>query len=176
MKNADLEKDFLPVYCEKCKQQGFIFLENMDEPAFIVCSRCGSEMSQVSCPNCKMGGDYVEKIGTRPTSWICSSCKIETILPTLFYEKPIHLYLREELPPEVLSRVLPPVNPVLKWSLRMMGVVGIGEIALLIFLFNFINKPLLPACLSIIVMFSLLIILGRWATKFSQRIPLKKEK
>ena len=106
MTNDFKKKDFLPVYCEKCRQQGYIFSDNFDEPAFIVCNRCRSETSHVWCPKCGMGGGFIkELLKERPRSWVCSDCKTEYILPPLFYEEPIHLYLEDELPDNIRKRV-----------------------------------------------------------------------
>ena len=173
MNNDFKKEDFLPVYCEKCRQQGYIFSDNFDEPDFIVCSCCGSEMSQVWCPKCEMGGDFInELLKERPRSWVCSDCKTEYILPASFYEEPIHLYLEDELSPDVLMRVLPPNNNLHKLAVILMGIVGISEF-ILIYVFLNILRNYLIAGISFVVMIIILIILGRWDTKL---LTKKREK
>ncbi len=97
MENADSGKKELPIWCETCDQQGYIYLDDPDQPAFVVCSRCGFEASQVWCPKCGMGGDFIRNIEDRPMSWVCTGCKTRYKLPASFYETPVHLYMRDEL-------------------------------------------------------------------------------
>jgi hypothetical protein len=166
--NPDFEKDCLPIYCERCKQQGFIFRDDLDAPAFVVCSRCGWEASQLWCPKCGMGGDFLNVLlQRRPKSWRCEACRTEYPLPESFYTEPIRLYLQDELPAQTLERVLPPKNPASKWVARLFGILGYGELILLV-TFRIYDKPVL-AKISIFVSVALAIIIGVWANKLYKK-------
>jgi hypothetical protein len=104
--SVDFAKDFLPIWCEQCNAQGYIFVDSIETPYFVTCKECGQETSEVFCPKCKMGGEYVKGIKDRPTSWICPGCSNEYSLPTTFYEHPVPLYLEEDLPDSVRLRVM----------------------------------------------------------------------
>ncbi len=102
---AEFEKDYLPIWCEDCDSQGYVFVDDLDCPYYVVCKTCGYETSQVWCPKCQMGGEFVRNIGERPSSWNCSNCKTEYELPSEFYENPIMLFTEEVLPQNVLERI-----------------------------------------------------------------------
>jgi hypothetical protein len=38
-------KENLPAWCEGCNQQDHFFVDDFDQPCFIVCERCGWETS-----------------------------------------------------------------------------------------------------------------------------------
>jgi hypothetical protein len=57
----------LPIWCVQCDKQGFIFVDDAEQPYFVVCKRCGWETSEVFCPKCVIGGEFVEDVGKRPT-------------------------------------------------------------------------------------------------------------
>jgi hypothetical protein len=104
------EKEELPIWCEGCDQQGFIFVDDMQKPTFVVCSRCGFEASQVWCPKCEMGGDFVSDIEDRPIYWVCTSCMKRYSLPDNFYEEPVPLYVRENIPKDIKVKTHPVQN------------------------------------------------------------------
>jgi hypothetical protein len=104
---ADDEKEELPIWCEGCDQQGFIFVDNGEKPAFVVCNRCGFEASQVWCPKCEMGGNFVRDIEDRPVFWDCPSCKRRYMLPDNFYEEPVPLYVKEDIPKDIKVKTHP---------------------------------------------------------------------
>ncbi len=166
MADSDFDKDFLPIYCEDCKQQGYIFEDDINQPRFVVCSRCGWETSQVWCPRCGMGGCFIENLSAKPAFWVCSRCKTKYDLPDSFYEEPIRLYLADELSPEVLQRVEPPKNVALDRIGQLMVYILTGELILFFVFIKVLGKPLLAA-LSFVVMIVLLIILGLWAKKIT---------
>jgi hypothetical protein len=87
------EDSILPIWCEKCNQEGFILIPDIKRSYFVVCERCGWETSQVFCPNCQAGGEFVRGIEERPTSWTCTSCSTQYELPMGFYQQPIPLSL-----------------------------------------------------------------------------------
>ncbi len=107
MENADFEKDDIYVECGNCQKGSYIFVNDALSPDFIVCGNCGKEFSEVWCPKCGMGGDFVENIQARPNSWICPRCKTQYQLPASFYEQPVRSYLEEQLPPDMRLRVNP---------------------------------------------------------------------
>jgi len=78
----------LPIWCQKCDKQGFILVDDLECPYFVICERCGWETSQVFCPTCQMGGEFVREIEKRPTSWVCSDCDTRYELPVDFYKQP----------------------------------------------------------------------------------------
>jgi|WetSurMetagenome_2_1015567.scaffolds.fasta_scaffold563722_1 hypothetical protein len=159
--DANLYKDFQPIWCENCNQQGYIFMENSNQPALVVCSRCEYETSQVSCPNCDMRGAFVKNLVKKPNSWICDRCGTNYSLPTFFYENPVHLYLEDELPLDVFKRIKPikvyklfgPKNSLLCFMFLGVAITGI------ILLSVFRNQPL-PFFYTFVVSIALLIILG----------------
>jgi hypothetical protein len=87
----------LPIWCVQCDKQGFIFVDDAEQPYFVVCKRCGWETSEVFCPKCVIGGEFVEDVDKRPTSWRCPECGTEYNLPQSFYDEPVPLYLEEDL-------------------------------------------------------------------------------
>jgi hypothetical protein len=100
--------DFLPIWCEGCNEQGYIFDKDViTEPFFVVCAHCQFETSSVWCPQCEMGGEFVENIKDRPNSWTCPTCKTQHTLPPGFYDSPKTLYLESSLPEDVQVRVAP---------------------------------------------------------------------
>lgn len=105
MENNDSEKEELPIWCEKCNQQGFIYVDDPEKPAFVVCHRCGWEATQLWCPKCGMGGDYIRNLENRPASWVCPSCKTRYRLPDNYYEEPVPLYIDEDLPENIKVKV-----------------------------------------------------------------------
>jgi hypothetical protein len=167
--NSDFEKDFQPIYCEKCEQQGFIFADDMNAPLFVVCSRCGWETSQVWCPKCGMGGDFInERVKDRPESWVCPDCKTEYTLPKAFYQKPIHLYLEDELPVNIRSHTA-------KQKPSFGKITLLGYLFISYVIFSFVMIGLVPKlggtsfwlfCISI---FSILVTLRIYVTRKNQK-------
>lgn len=98
-------KDYLPSWCQVCDRQGFIFVDNPEGTYFVICKSCGWETSEVWCPKCGTSGEFVDNIGQRPSSWVCPECKTQHRLPKEFYEKSIHLFTDQELPPLVRERI-----------------------------------------------------------------------
>jgi hypothetical protein len=87
----------LPIWCEQCDRQGLVSVDDVEQPYFVVCKRCGWETSEVFCPKCVIGGEFVEDVGKRPKSWKCPDCGTEYDLPESFYDEPVPLYLEEDL-------------------------------------------------------------------------------
>jgi hypothetical protein len=104
-KYEEFEKDYLPIWCEDCDCQGYIFVDNFELPYFVVCKTCGYETSQVWCPKCQSSGEFVENISKRPFSWQCSICKTKYNLPNGFYKNPITLFTEKVLPHPVQNRI-----------------------------------------------------------------------
>ena len=101
------DKEFIPIWCDDCNRQGGIFIDDPEEPYFVICKNCGWETSQVWCPECGMGGGFVEEISKRPMSWNCPSCETEYQLPQEFYTKSVELIAIKELPDDIRKQVLP---------------------------------------------------------------------
>jgi hypothetical protein len=102
---SEFEKEYSLVWCEHCDQQGYIFVDNLEGSYFVTCKTCGWETSDVWCPKCGMGGQFVKNISKRPSSWNCPNCKTKYVLPAGFYEDSISLFTKEELPPIVRERL-----------------------------------------------------------------------
>lgn len=99
------DQHYMPIWCEGCNEQGYIFDESVFEDAFfVVCPHCGRETSSVNCPKCEIGGEFVQNIEDRPDSWACPDCKTGYSLSNDFYRKPITLYLKSDLPKAILPR------------------------------------------------------------------------
>ena len=91
------EQEFIPVECENCDYEGYIFIDDAEQPYFVVCQTCGWETSYVWCPKCGMGGEFVEEISNRPKEWYCPDCDSEYQLPDGFYEEKVMLLATEDL-------------------------------------------------------------------------------
>jgi hypothetical protein len=102
---SEFDKDPLPIWCEDCDQQGYIFVDDPEASYFVACKACGWETSEVWCPRCQMGGEFVSDISEHPLTWNCPNCKTQYELPSTFYDNPIKLFLEKELPPFVLERM-----------------------------------------------------------------------
>jgi hypothetical protein len=102
---SEFDKDYLPIWCEGCDRQGFVFINDTSYSYFVVCDTCGWETSQVWCPKCEMGGEFVRNISKQPSSWSCPSCKSKYKLPDGFYEIPVKLFTQEELPLNIQERI-----------------------------------------------------------------------
>jgi hypothetical protein len=105
MTTSEFEKDYLPISCVQCGQQGFIFINDFERSYFVICKTCGWETSQVWCPKCQMGGEFVSNILDRPFSWNCPQCNTRYELSSAFYELPVMLFAKEALPPATLERI-----------------------------------------------------------------------
>ena len=103
--SSEFGKDYLPSWCEVCNREGFIFVDDPEGSYFVICKSCGWETSEVWCPKCGMGGEFVKNIDKRPSNWVCPNCKTKYQLPKEFYEKPINLFTEQELPPLVRERI-----------------------------------------------------------------------
>jgi hypothetical protein len=106
MTNLVVEQESIPIWCEDCNRQGYIFIDDPEQPCFVVCKTCGWETSQVWCPKCGMGGEFVEEINKHPTSWNCPNCDTEYQLPQEFYEESVALIAEKELPPHLRQLIL----------------------------------------------------------------------
>ena len=95
--SAEFSKDYVPLWCEQCDKQGLVFVDDIEQPYFIVCKRCGWEASQVFCPKCVIGGEFVRHIEERPMVWTCPDCETEYRLPASFYDESVPLCLEEDL-------------------------------------------------------------------------------
>ncbi len=94
-----------PLNCEKCERLGYIFVEDLNEPIFVICQKCSGETSNVWCPKCEMGGSFVQNINQHPTAWSCPNCHTKYSLPLNFYDKPVALLGIEELPQAIQERI-----------------------------------------------------------------------
>ena len=97
MTNLIAEQESIPVWCENCNCQGYIFIDDPEQPCFVVCKTCEWETSQVWCPKCGMGGGFVKNISSRPKQWRCPDCKTQYQLPYAFYEERVMLIATEDL-------------------------------------------------------------------------------
>src|SRR5215204_5986437 len=102
---SEFEKEYSPVWCEGCDQQGYIFIDNLEGSHFVTCITCGWETSDVWCPKCGMGGEFVKNLRKRPSFWNCPNCKTKYELPQGFYENPISLFIDNALPLSVRERL-----------------------------------------------------------------------
>ncbi len=102
---SEFEKDYSPIWCEGCNQQGYIFVDNLEGSYFVICKTCGWETSDVWCPQCGMGGEFVRNIDKRPSSWKCSNCNTKYELANGFYDNPVMLFIEEVLPETVLEQM-----------------------------------------------------------------------
>ncbi len=75
----------LSLWCDGCRQDGFIYVNDTDDPIFVLCQNCQEETAQVWCSNCQMGGQLFDNVKERPNEWACSDCKSVYTLPDDFY-------------------------------------------------------------------------------------------
>jgi hypothetical protein len=97
------EQESIPIWCEGCNQQGYIFVDDPERPCFVVCQNCQSETSQVWCSKSGMGGAFVDNLVVRPHHWQCPDCATEYRLPKDFYEEPVALIPENQLQPDALE-------------------------------------------------------------------------
>ena len=133
--DSDIEhkKDWIPIWCEPCNQQGYIFIDDPHRTYYVICKSCGSEYSQAWCSECEIGGDFVREIRNQPSSWVCSDCKKEYKISSLIYKNPVSLYLEDMLSDEILDRIenssqsrisLPP-NKLIIYFVLLLGIIAL---------------------------------------------------
>lgn len=98
------DKEYLPIWCEKCDRQGFVFTDNFEGNLFVICKACGGQYSDVWCDSCEMGGDFIKNLSEHPKSWNCPDCKKEHFLPKDFYDSPNKLYMEEDIPEGIIDQ------------------------------------------------------------------------
>jgi len=59
--------------CPKCDYEGAEDY-SLNDPAIICCPQCGHIYSFIWCETCGIGGDFIEKIYEKPTTWTCEDC------------------------------------------------------------------------------------------------------
>jgi hypothetical protein len=102
---SEFDKDYIPIWCDDCDCQGFVFINDTPHSYFVVCNTCKWETSQVWCPKCEIGGEFVRDISKQPSEWSCPGCNTKYKLPDNFYENPIKLIAQQELPPIIQERI-----------------------------------------------------------------------
>jgi hypothetical protein len=103
--NPNFQLAEFPLNCEQCERLGYIFVQELEKPLFVICQICEGETSQVWCPKCEMGGSFVRGIDRHPPSWSCPNCHTKYSLPANFYNKPVSLFGIDELPDVVQERI-----------------------------------------------------------------------
>jgi len=71
--------------CPKCEYEGSEDYSLID-PAIIRCPQCDHVYSSIWCETCGFGGDFIENIFDRPTTWICTDCGTTQLLPGDIYK------------------------------------------------------------------------------------------
>lgn len=70
--------------CPKCEYEGSEDYSMID-PAIIRCPKCDHVYSSIWCETCGIGGDFINNIFDRPTSWTCTDCGTRQQLPGNIY-------------------------------------------------------------------------------------------
>ncbi len=122
---TEFTKEWLPIWCEQCDLQGYVFADNFEKSYYVVCKGCGSEYSQVWCPECGMGGDFIDNLKEHPSSWTCSDCKNEYSLPARFYTRPVSLYLEDMIPKKQLNQIKHSLRSTATLSSREYGAIAL---------------------------------------------------
>ena len=104
---TEFSKDFLPEWCERCDKQGFYFVDDTNSPYLVVHKKCGHEALSAWCPKCQTGFALPIKSSDKPSLWECPTCNTKYPLADSVLKSPINLYLEEDLPEDVRTRVLP---------------------------------------------------------------------
>ena len=97
--------DFLPQYCETCKEQGYYKCEDPEANSILACSRCGRKYSSVWCSKCGMGGDFVRNPENRPKAWDCPGCKERYELDPAIFDHSAPLIPESHLPHDIREQV-----------------------------------------------------------------------
>lgn len=160
--DIERKRTWLPIWCETCDQQGFIFVNHSQSTYYVICKNCYSEYSQAWCSECGMGGDFVGNIDKHPSSWTCTDCKKEFYLSSSIYSDPVYLYLEDMLSAEILewiensveSRKLPFWNKIIYLSL-LLGILGVSLLTMFYPFYFVINSDDLFGIESICLTFLL---------------------
>jgi len=70
--------------CPKCEYEGSENYSLID-PAIIRCPQCDHIYSSIWCETCGIGGDFINNIFDRPTTWTCGDCGTTRQLPADIY-------------------------------------------------------------------------------------------
>ena len=97
--------DYLPLYCETCKEQGYYKYEDPEANSILACSRCGRKYSSVWCSKCGMGGDFVRNPENRPGTWDCPGCNKRYELDPAIFDHTVPLIPESQLPHEIREQV-----------------------------------------------------------------------
>ena len=87
----------VPIWCSGCNQQGDAYVDNYEDTFFVICNNCQYETSQVWCPKCEMGGEFVIEISKKPKTWNCPNCRSKYELPSDFYGNPVKLSVQRKI-------------------------------------------------------------------------------
>ncbi len=102
----ELEKFPISYGCNKCQEEGWIFLESPRTTVLVICSHCRNELAYAYCPDCDLFTNFLAHCDERrPSTWICLNSKKEYPLPSDFYDHPVRLYFESDLPDDVKSRM-----------------------------------------------------------------------
>ncbi len=97
--------DYLPLYCETCKEQGYYKCEDPEVNSILACSRCGGKYSSVWCSKCGMGGDFVRNPEDRPETWVCPGCKKRYEIDPAIFDHTVPLIPETQLPLKIRESV-----------------------------------------------------------------------
>lgn len=72
------------IQCENCEFVGISKLD-LNGSSIHRCSKCGHVFSYVWCEQCELGGDFVDNIDDKPSSYICMGCDTEIFFKNDMY-------------------------------------------------------------------------------------------
>lgn len=122
-------------YCQKCGNDGYYFADAVEECHFVKCAHCGKQALETWCPECGVGFTKMLNGKSYSLHWKCEECQKKYILPDDFFNQPVLLYRKEDIPKHlrnekpVLVRMWAAIWPMLKpTTIRVQITLAIGVI------------------------------------------------
>ncbi len=86
--NLNDDKDFLPTQCPKCETECWYESKDPNATLVLTCWNCQHLFSYAWCDKSGIGGDYIENIAHKPSSWECPDCHTAYPIHDHVFENP----------------------------------------------------------------------------------------
>ena len=100
--NLNDDKDFLPTQCPECEEECWYESKDPNATLVLTCWNCQHLFSYVWCEKSGMGGDFIEKITHKPSSWECPDCHTAYPISGHVFENPKNTVSYKQLPTSVV--------------------------------------------------------------------------
>lgn len=100
--NLNGDKDFLPTQCSKCGEDCWYTSQDPNATLILTCWDCQHLFSYAWCDESGMGGDFIENIAQKPSSWECPDCHTEYPIHVNIFENPQKTVSYKQLPTNVV--------------------------------------------------------------------------